>query len=284
VTPDSFSDGGSFVSGDQATAHADRMVREGADGIDVGGESTRPGAIPVDADAEIRRVVPVLEQLRRRHPDVLLSVDTVKAEVARAALAAGADVVNDVSGFRLDPRMGEIVATARAGAILMHSRGTVADMASYAHADYGADMVAEVGDELQWMVERAVAAGVAREALVVDPGIGFSKRSSHSLRLLGQLSRLVERFDRPLLVGVSRKRFLGEITGEGAPAARMAGSVGANVAALGAGARLFRVHDVRPHRQALDVAWAIARSGATAPEPVPHEPLDATSSETRATE
>ena len=282
VTHDSFSDGGSFVSPDAAAAHVERLLAEGANGIDVGGESTRPGAAPVDAAAEIRRVAPVVERLRRAHPDTLLSVDTVKAEVARAALDAGADVVNDVSGFRLDPRMGQIVAAARAGAILMHSRGTVAEMATYVHASYGADVTAEVGDELQEAVDRAVAAGVAREALVVDPGIGFGKRSEHSLRVLGELSRLVERLGRPLLVGVSRKRFVGEITGEPVPAARAAGSVGAAVAALAAGARLFRVHDVQLHRQALDVAWAVARSGMVERHATPPASIDATSLENQA--
>ncbi|HKO17232.1 MAG TPA: dihydropteroate synthase [Gemmatimonadaceae bacterium] len=262
VTPDSFSDGGRFASPDEAVAHGRRMREEGADIIDVGGESTRPqGARAVDVREETRRVVPVIEALARAEPDAILSVDTVKAEVARQALGAGAHVVNDVSGFRLDPRMGEVCAATDAGVVLMHSRGTVSDMGTYTHAHY-ADVVRDVLAELREGVERAAAAGVERARVAVDPGIGFAKRGEHSLQLLAALPELVA-LGYPVVVGVSRKRFIGEITGVTEAAERVHGSLGAGVAALALGARIFRVHDVAAHRQALDAAWEVLRrSGA----------------------
>jgi len=264
VTPDSFSDGGRHATLDAAVRHAERLLDDGADGVDVGGESTRPhNAGPVPADEERARVVPVVRAVRERRPAAVISVDTVKAEVARAALDAGVDVVNDVSGLRLDDAMGRTVADARAGLVLMHSRGRVADMATYAHAAYGDDPVAEVAAELEAAIALSVAAGVDRDALVLDPGVGFAKTSAHSLAALAGLPRLLQ-LGRPLLVGASRKRFVGEISGVAEPAARVHGSVGAHVAALALGARLFRVHDVRAHREALDVAWAVLRAGAPA--------------------
>ena len=257
VTPDSFSDGGRFATAADAVRHGVQLAEEGADGLDVGGESTRPqGARPVDAAEERRRVVPVIAALRERLPGTVISVDTVKAETAAAALDAGADVVNDVSGFRLDPALAALAAERGAGVVLMHSRGGVSDMATFAHAEYGADVVEEVAAELGESVSRARAAGVRDEAVVLDPGIGFAKRSEHSLALLAALPRLA-RLGFPLLVGVSRKRFVGELSGVAEPAARLHGTVGANVAALARGARLFRVHDARAHREALDVAWAV---------------------------
>jgi dihydropteroate synthase len=262
ATPDSFSDGGSFFSLDAALAHAERLVAEGADGVDVGGESTRPqGATPVDESEERRRVEPVVRELRRRFPELVVSVDTVKAGVAEAALGEGADAINDVSAFRLDPRMAETCARAGAGVILMHSRGSVSEMGTYRFAEYGRDVVDEVIAELDERVRVAEAAGVARPAIVVDPGVGFAKRSEHSLRVLAELPRLAAR-GLPVLVGVSRKRFIGELNGVSEPAGRVSGTVGANVVALTRGARLFRVHDVLPTRQALDVAWAVLRAGA----------------------
>jgi dihydropteroate synthase len=236
------------------------MIAEGADGIDVGGESTRPqGAEVVTADEEIRRVVPVVAAIRERHPDVLISVDTTKSEVSSAALAAGADVINDVSGFRIDPRNGEIAAAMHAGVVLMHSRGGVSEMGTYRHAHYEHDVVEAIVDELRRSIDAALAAGVAPESIVVDPGIGFAKRSEHSLRVLSELER-VAALGFPIMIGVSRKRFIGELSRVDRPADRVAGTIGANVAALLRGAMLFRVHDVAPNRQALDVAWAIDQS------------------------
>ena len=257
VTPDSFSDGGRFFSVDEALARAESLVAEGADVIDVGGESTRPqGATPVDAAEECRRVLPVIGEVRRRFPNVVISVDTVKADVAERALGEGAAIVNDVSAFRLDDQMADVCAHASAGVVLMHSRGGVSDMATFAHASYGADVAGEVLAELLARAEVAELAGVRREAIVLDPGIGFSKRSEHSIAVLQELPRMVDA-GYPVMVGVSRKRFIGEISGVRDPAERVHGTTGANVMALAFGARIFRVHDVAAARQALDVAWAI---------------------------
>jgi dihydropteroate synthase len=262
VTPDSFSDGGRFASVRAASAHAETMVEEGADVIDVGGESTRPqGARPVGVDEELRRVLPVVTQLRRSLPEIPISVDTVKAEVAAAVLDEGAQIINDVSGFRLDPQMAWTCATRGAGVVLMHSRGGVSEMATYAVAVYD-DVVDQVLGELRERVDAARNAGVADDSIVLDPGIGFSKRSEHSLAVLGALDRLAA-WGFPVLVGASRKRFIGELTGASVPADRVHGTTGANVAALDRGARLFRVHDVRAARQALDVAWAIKQAEGT---------------------
>jgi dihydropteroate synthase len=239
-----------------------RLLEEGADMLDIGGESTRPqGATPVDAPEERRRVLPVIRQLRRHFPTAVLSVDTVKGEVAAAALDEGVDIVNDVSAFRLDPAMAEVCARRRAGVILMHSRGNVSDMATYAHAHYRADVVSEVIEELRRSVGVAEQGGVAREAIALDPGVGFAKRSEHSIAVLAGLDRVVA-LGYPVAVGVSRKRFIGELSRVDVPAERVDGTTAANVMALAAGACIFRVHDVRPARRALDVAWAIARSRA----------------------
>jgi dihydropteroate synthase len=256
VTPDSFSDGGRFLSPDAALAQAVRMLEAGADIIDVGGESTRPqGAVSVSADEESRRVVPVIEAIAREHPDAVISVDTVKSMVARAALDAGAHIVNDVSGLRLDDDMVSVCTGREAGLILMHSRGEVSTMATYEHATY-ADVVSEVLTELRQRVDIARATGVRDAQLVVDPGIGFAKKAEHSLAILGALPRLAA-WGYPVLVGLSRKRFIGDIIGAREPAGRLNGTVGANVAALALGARIFRVHDVRENREALDVAWKV---------------------------
>jgi dihydropteroate synthase len=256
VTPDSFSDGGNFFSPDAAVAHGTKLLADGADILDIGGESTRPNNQPVDGEEECRRILPVIEALRARHPQAILSVDTVKADVARRALAAGADIVNDVSGFRLDVRMGGVCAEAGAGVILMHSRGGVSDMARYEHAVYGNDVTGDVLAELDGSIAAAERAGVPTESIALDPGFGFGKRQDHSLALLRELPRLVA-VGRPVVVGVSRKRLVGDLSGVSDPALRVPGTISANLVALMQGARLFRVHDVAETRQALDVAWAI---------------------------
>jgi dihydropteroate synthase len=262
VTPDSFSDGGRFFSPADAVAHGEAMLAAGADLLDVGGESTRPqGARPVAEEEELRRILPVVQALAAAHPEAVLSVDTVKANVAAAALDAGAHVVNDVSGLRLDPAMAGVCAARGAGIIVMHSRGTVADMATYAHADYDGDVLDAITAELGAQVARAREAGIAPASIAIDPGIGFAKRPAHSLRVLGCLERLV-RWGYPVVVGASRKRFVGELSGVAAAEERVFGSVGAAVAAYDRGARVFRVHDVGPTRQALDVAAAIRAAGA----------------------
>ena len=262
VTPDSFSDGGSFFSPAAALAQAARLLAEGADILDIGGESTRPQhAERVPADEEMRRVLPVIRTLAAERPDALLSVDTVKSAVAEAALLAGAHIVNDVSAMRLDPDMAAVCARYETGVVLMHSRGGVEDMATYVHAVFTGDPLDDVLDELGERVATALEQGIAHERIVVDPGIGFGKHTAHSLRLLGCL----ERFDAwgcPVMVGASRKRFIGEITGVVDPALRVHGSVGAAVSAYHRGARIFRVHDVAATRQALDVAAAIRQAGA----------------------
>jgi dihydropteroate synthase len=255
VTPDSFSDGGRFLDPARAVEQARRMAEEGADLIDVGGESTRPGAAPVSADEEAARVLPVLRAIRDGLA-VPVSVDTRRAAVAREALAAGADVINDVSGLA-DAEMAGVVAPSGAGLVLMHMRGTPETMQRL--TDYG-DVVEDVTAELEASLARADAAGIARERVVVDPGIGFAKTAEQSLALIAGLARLQARLGRPVLLGPSRKSFIGALLG-GVPAdARDAGTVGACVAGLARGARLFRVHDVRAARQALDVADAILRT------------------------
>jgi len=259
ATPDSFSDGGRFFSPTAAVAHALGMIEAGADIVDVGGESTRPGAEPVSESEEIERVLPVVEELARRQPQAAISIDTVKSGVARVALDAGAHIVNDVSALRLDPAIAKACAERGAGLVLMHSRGSVADMATFAHAEYR-DVVAEVVAELGESVVIARKAGVQDQQIVLDPGVGFSKKSEHSLAILAGLRRLTN-LGFPVLVGASRKRFIGEITGVGEPGLRLGGTLGASVAALALGAHIFRVHDVREHREALDVAWRIIRSG-----------------------
>ncbi len=269
VTPDSFSDGGSFFSAEDAVAHGRRLVAEGADMLDVGGESTRPqGATPVASEEELRRVLPVVRALRTGCPGIPISVDTVKSSVAAAALEAGASVINDVSGLRIDPAIARLCAGAGAGLVVMHSRGGVGDMSTYQHASYGPDVVGEVVAELSGQVAVALGAGMHPDAIAVDPGIGFSKRSMHSLAVLSALPRVVA-LGYPVMVGVSRKRFIGEITGVQEPAGRTYGSIGAAVAALARGARLFRVHDVQGTREALDAAWAILRPDVVG---VPAEP------------
>jgi dihydropteroate synthase len=260
VTPDSFSDGGVFLTPDAARRRADQLVAEGAEVIDIGGESTRPqGARRVPAAEERARVVPIVDWLRREHPDVPISVDTTKSDVARAALDVGAHIINDVSGGRLDMNMCDVVAAGGGGIILMHSRGGVETMATYDFAVYGEDPVRDIMNELSASAMRALEAGVPRESIVLDPGIGFAKRTEHSLAVLRGLGRICS-LGYPIMVGASRKRMVGELSGVQDPRLRLSGSLGAHVAALARGARLFRVHDVKPHREALAVAWAIALS------------------------
>jgi len=256
VTPDSFSDGGRFAEIEAALAHAEGLLAAGATLLDVGGESTRPGRTEeIPAEEELRRVVPVVEALVRRYPDLVVSIDTVKARVARAALDAGAAAVNDVSALRLDPDMGATVAAAKAGVILMHSRGSILEVSSYRHADYGGDVVGGVLAELREALDLATGAGIAPESTVIDPGFGFSKTAEQNLLLFDQLSAL-QALGRPVLVGPSRKRFLGSVTG-GPVEDRDRATATACALAYERGARLFRVHDVAGAREALAVAHAV---------------------------
>ncbi len=262
LTPDSFSDGGELHDLDSALRRGERMVEEGAHILDVGGESTRPGAVPVKDSEELRRVAPVVEALTRRL-DVPISVDTRKATVAQAALEAGAVIVNDVSGLSFDPGMGQVVAAGGAGVVLMHMRGVPSDMQERTHY---ADVVGEVVRELGDAVDRANRAGIARSAIVVDPGFGFAKTPAQSFALLGRLDRLRE-LGFPVLVGLSRKSFLGEVTGAPPPDRAVATSAACVIAYLG-GARIFRVHDVAPVVQALSVAAAVEGEGAVSDESI----------------
>lgn len=253
VAPDSFSDGGR--SGEAAIEHGLRLAAEGADVLDVGGESTRPDATPVDAAEERRRTERVVRALASR-AGVPVSIDTTKAEVAQAALDAGAEIVNDVSGLARDPLMGELVARAGAGLCLMHMRGTPRDMQSLA---VYADLHGEVLAELSAALERAAGAGVAPERIVLDPGLGFAKTFDHNLLLLRR-QRELSQLGRPLLVGPSRKAFLGRLTGRPAPE-RAIGTAAAAALSASAGAFMLRVHDVAHVREALAVADAVRTSG-----------------------
>ncbi|HYO67003.1 MAG TPA: dihydropteroate synthase [Archangium sp.] len=253
VTPDSFSDGGRYFGTEAAVAHGLRLAEAGADVLDVGGESTRPGSPPVSAEEEVARIVPVLEGLRAR-TDVPISVDTTKAAVAREALKAGAVLVNDISGFHFDAELPRVVAEAGATCCLMHIQGTPGTMQQAPHYE---DVVDEVLAFLEEGVERAVAAGVRRERVLVDPGIGFGKTLGHNLFLLRRLGEL-RVLGLPLLVGTSRKAFLGRLAG-GKPAdERLAATLGSVASLAAAGdADFVRVHDVAEVRDALAVADAV---------------------------
>ena len=251
VTPDSFSDGGLYLDRDAAVAHAVELVRQGADLLDIGGESTRPGAAAVGAEEERARVVPVLEGLVG--VGVPISIDTTKADVASAALDAGATVVNDVSALRFDPDLAGLCADRGADVILMHMQGTPRTMQANPTYD---DVVDDVKAFLAERVEYAVREGVAEERTWVDPGIGFGKTVDHNLELLRRLGELRD-LGRPLVVGTSRKSFLGRITGREVDE-RMGATIAANVLAARAGADVLRVHDVGETREALALAAAVA--------------------------
>ncbi|MGH3310440.1 MAG: dihydropteroate synthase [Streptomyces sp.] len=266
VTPDSFSDGGKWFDSDTAVKHGLDLVAEGADLVDVGGESTRPGAPRVDESEELRRVLPVVRGLASE--GVLVSVDTMRAAVAEQALAAGAVVVNDVSGGLADPRMVPAVAAARVPFVVMHWRGQSIDMNNRAVYE---DVTTEVITELRASLERAVAGGIEPARIVIDPGLGFAKQTPHDLRLVAELGRLRNELERPLLVAASRKRFLGRVLastdGAPAPPARERDAATAAISALAAreGAWAVRVHEVRASADAVRVAHAVASAGSGEP-------------------
>jgi dihydropteroate synthase len=251
VTPDSFSDGGRHATADSAIAHARRLIDEGADLLDIGGESTRPGASPVDPDAEWARIGPVIAGLR--DCGLPLSVDTRRAGVMRRALAAGADMINDVAGFA-EPASIEAVAASEAALCAMHMLGEPFTMQ---REPVYRDVVSEVVGFLYGRLEALVRAGVARERVVLDPGIGFGKTADHNVRLIRELGRLVD-LGQPVLAGVSRKSLIGELTGGRPVGDRLAGSVAGALALVDRGAKIVRVHDVGATRQALDVWQALA--------------------------
>ena len=257
LAPDSVSGGGSSFSPDAAVARVAEMVDEGVDIVDLGGEPTRPGAAPAPADDELRRVIPAVRAVRERWPDLPLSIDTAKSGIARSAIEVGADIINDVSAMRLDPVMPIVAGSTGCGLILTHSRGGISDMSTYAHANYG-NVTTEVLAELSAQMLVADAAGVDRKCVVVDPGFGFSKKSDQSIRLLRELDRFSS-LDVPVMVGVSRKRFVREAAGISDPGQDDSdgATTAVNVIALERGARIFRVHNVRMARRALDTAWAV---------------------------
>lgn len=253
-TPDSFSDGGQYADKGALVARALQMIEEGADWIDVGGESTRPGATPVSASDEIKRVVPVICGIREQSL-IPVSIDTTKSEVAIAAIEAGAACINDVSAFRQDSRMAEVAARLKVDVILMHSRGTPQTMGSLANYR---SFIEEVKDELHQSVQSALKSGIARERILIDPGFGFAKNTAQNLELLQNLEAF-KALGHRLVIGLSRKKFIGEVTGRQNPADRVTGSVAAALIAARKGADILRVHDVAKTRDALKVLAAADR-------------------------
>jgi dihydropteroate synthase len=256
VTPDSFAESLRRLDPRDAIAAAEQMAAEGADLIDIGGESTRPGAEPVPLDEERRRVLPVIERLAGHLP-IPISIDTYKAQVAADAVAAGAAIVNDVRGLRDDGSLAEAIAPTGAALVLMHSRGTSQTMADHAVYD---DLVADVARELRDSMGRAAAAGVAFGRVILDPGVGFAKRPAHSYGVLARLGELAAALDRPILVGPSRKSFLRGALGDAPPAERDWGTAAAVAAAVIEGAHIVRVHAVREMKQVVRVAEEIRRT------------------------
>jgi dihydropteroate synthase len=253
ITPDSFSDGGRFFDRNHAARRLEELQRDGADIVDVGGESTRPGAMPVSVDEEIRRVIPAIEAASER-VDIPVSIDTTKSRVASAALDAGAEIINDISGLRFDPGIAGLAAESGAGLVLMHIRGEPRTMQQSIHYD---DLMGEILAELRDSAERALASGCHPDQLVVDPGIGFGKTAEHNLVILNELGRITE-LGFPVLVGPSRKSFIGKTLGLEVEQ-RLEATLAACVVALLRGARIFRVHDVVQARRALDMAELIVR-------------------------
>jgi len=256
VTPDSFSDGGEFLSLDRALSRAEQMIAEGADIIDIGGESTRPGSDFVSEEEELQRVIPVIERLAG-NSSVPISIDTTKSCVARAALEAGAAIVNDVSALRFDLAIAGEVANANAGLVLMHSRGTPKTMQELAPV---ADILSEVISRLRESVAVAEERGVARDSIAVDPGIGFGKTAEQNVEIIAKLDQLAREFtDLPIMIGTSRKSFIGKLLDGGATNERLYGTIASVVASVLKGAHIVRVHDVKATIEALRVADAVFR-------------------------
>src|ERR671910_2760131 len=256
VTPDSFSDGGDFLDPEAAAEHAAAMLDEGADMLDIGGESTRPGSDPVSQEEEIRRVVPVIERILAVRPEAVISADTYRSGTATAALEAGASLVNDVTALRGDPHMVSVIEEAECPVILMHMQGEPKIMQK---DPYYQDVVGEVRDFLAERAEYAIGAGVRPQNVILDPGIGFGKNLEHNLALLRNLDAIVD-LGFPVLIGASRKRFIERITGVKVARDRISGTVATTVLAYEQGATFFRVHDVRANREALAVAEAVLRT------------------------
>jgi dihydropteroate synthase len=256
VTPDSFSDGGRFDATDTAVAQAQRMLTEGADILDVGGESTRPGAAEIEPETQRQRILPVIERIRATHPHATLSIDTRSAAVAAAALDAGADIINDVSALRHDPAMVETLAGRDVPVILMHMKGTPADMLQQARYE---NVVDEVIDFFRDRTRQLEAAGIDRKRMIIDPGIGFAKNTFHNLEILRRIADFHD-VGLPVLVGPSRKRFLGHVLGIDRADQRLYGTLAAVAACAQAGIQIVRVHDVQPARHVVEVIHAIHHS------------------------
>lgn len=257
VTPDSFSDGGRYATADAAVKRADELIAQGADILDIGGESTRPGAAPVPADEEMRRVVPVITRIRSAHKQAVISIDTTKAVVAASALAAGADIVNDISALTHDPRMAPLAAQAGVPLVLMHMQGSPRTMQNDPRYD---DILADINAYFDAAITRALEAGVKREQLILDPGFGFGKSAAHNLAILKHLeSFAMHRL--PLLAGLSRKAFIGAATGRKETGERLSGTIAAQTLALAKGAAILRVHDAGPARDLLLMHRAVREAG-----------------------
>jgi len=256
VTPDSFSDGGKYSTVKAAVTQAEKMLADGADIIDIGGESTRPGSEPVPALEQIRRVVPVIEAIKGLSSSLLVSIDTTLAEVAEAAIGAGADLINDVSGGTGDAKMLTLAARLDVPIVLMHNQGTPKTMQDNPYYD---DVVGEVVAVLRERVEAALAAGIKKERIIIDPGIGFGKRRQDNIDLLAHLDAFAG-LGFPVLLGTSRKRFMGSLCHVEEPAELVTATAVTTALGVMTGVKLFRVHDVKENRQAADVAWAIRQS------------------------
>ncbi|MDQ6788921.1 MAG: dihydropteroate synthase [Acidobacteriota bacterium] len=256
VTPDSFSDGGKFFSVENAVRQTEKLIEDGADILDIGGESTRPNSERVSATEENRRVVPVIEAIAKRF-DVPVSIDTSKSEVARVAINAGAEIINDISGLRFDEKMADVAAQTNAGLVLMHSRGDFATMHKQAPVK---DILEEVKNGLSQSIRKAVSFGVKKENVALDVGFGFSKTFENNLELLAKLDRLAAEFcEFPLLVGVSRKSFIGKILDNSSASERLNGSLAAAAVSVWNGANIIRVHDVRATIDTLKIVEAIKK-------------------------
>lgn len=256
VTPDSFSDGGKYYRFEEAIDHAQQMLDNGADIIDIGGESTRPGALPLTTESELERVIPVIKALTKIHPEIVISIDTYKSVVAEEAIRAGARMVNDISGLGLDPRMKDIVHKYQVPVVIMHIKGTPRDMQEN---PYYADLFGELIRYFQERIESALRTGIPAGQIIIDPGIGFGKRLEDNYEILNRLEELIA-LGYPVLVGPSRKSFIGRILNQ-PPEERLFGTAAAVAVAVYKGARIIRVHDVPEMRQVIQIAERIACSG-----------------------
>ena len=252
VTPDSFSDGGSYADVKCAVKNAMQMVEQGADIIDIGGESTRPGAEKVSQETELKRVIPVIKSIRELSI-VPISIDTTKSEVARQAIAAGADIINDISAFKMDPEMKNVALETGAGAMLMHMRGTPQTMQENLHYD---DLIGEIKDYFKETIEELLSLAISKNALMIDPGIGFSKNAEQNLEIINKLDQFLD-FEVPILLGTSRKSFIGKVLGLEHPAERIWGTAASIAIGISKGAAVVRVHDIKEMKQVSMLTDAI---------------------------